>query len=662
MAKLAYINAAGQRLEIDLGPHQPVVLVGRLAECQIQTTDTSVSRRHSQFTWKPGDAVEIQDLNSSNGTFVNDQRITTAQLGPTDRVRCGNFQVEYIAAAAGQPPRMPGPPMAGDPTRFGPGASGMGGPGGGPGGGQGSTPYLDDPSLAMTPEAVNQAYAHIETHDQQRGGLPPAASYPPPPGPSAGPSYSGGGGELDRALRRADALAREVDELRYESQRLRSSGGGGSHEDREAHRRLEAENRRLREENERLYEERKEMDRAKAQMDALSDRNVELKEQFAALQEQQAELRDKLREAREDLDNALFKRDELSTDVERLEGDKTELFDQLTKLKIEYNHLERASETTRKDHGLLEFEYKRLDETNQELERELRSALEGENEQSDSLNRLQTIVDEKENLVADLKEQIEELKVELRESENQDSTWMVEVEQLKKENEELLGENEELLEKIDELREVISAQRATTSTESEGLQEELVNLKEENRRLHSRLTSYVSEDAYKKIEDDNDDLRIKVKKLEGELDAAKGSSPSGAEELLTQIRELTSENHRLEAELRKKSITEDTSPGTVKAVNPGKAGEVFKDVNSMVSGWRANLETMQIHVGDLSDLMKLIQGLPVGDEAKDSLKAAINDADPDWACESMGETVKQILTDSKKIKGLLLELREELGA
>jgi len=666
----------------------PVVLVGRLAECQIQTVDTSVSRKHSQFTWHPGDSVDVQDLGSSNGTFVNDQKVGSAALNNFDKVRCGNFQVEFHSQPAthAEPPggRMSGPPGAGDPTQYGPVSQLPGAPSPSPhagpsGGGSGWKPYLDDPSMAIPPESVEGAYSHIETVDHNQGGYPgpgggggpspysgPSGGQQPPP-PQHSPSYrepppayggggAGGGSELERAVRRADALGREVDELRYENQRMRSSAGGSA-ADQEAIRRLEAETRRLREENERLYEERKESDRMKAQMDALSDRNVELKDQFSSLQEQQGELRDKLRDAREDLDNALFKRDELSSDTERLENDKAELFDQLTKLKIEYNHMERAHEQTQKDYGLLEYEYKRLDETNQELERELRNVLEGENEQSDALTRLQAIVDEKEAIVSNLKEKVEGLKEDLRETEGADSTWMVEVEKLKQENEELVIENEELLEKIDDLREVISAQKATSSTASEGLQDDLANLKEENERLLSRIKDYVPEDSYNKIQTENDELRIRISKLQGELESSQASTPSGTEELLSQIRELTSENHKLEIKLKAASSTTDTNPGGMRAVSPDKAMGVFTDVNSMVSAWRANLETMQIHVGDLGDLFKSIGEM---DGVTDEIGDAIKDADPDWACESMGDTVKQILGDSKKIKNLLLELRKSL--
>ena len=95
-----------------------------------------------------------------------------------------------------------------------------------------------------------------------------------------------------------------------------------------------------------------------------------------------------------------------------------------------------------------------------------------------------------------------------------------------------------------------------------------------------------------------------------------------------------------------------------------RAKQVFVDVNSVVSGWRANLETMQIHVGDLAKLFRTIASFEfegLNEEHRGRLKSLLNEADPDWACESIGETVKQILGDSKQMKTMLLELRDQLG-
>ena len=51
-----------------------------------------VSRLHCRLT--AGDeAVEVVDLSSTNGTFVNDKRIEKARLGAGDRLRVGRVEL-----------------------------------------------------------------------------------------------------------------------------------------------------------------------------------------------------------------------------------------------------------------------------------------------------------------------------------------------------------------------------------------------------------------------------------------------------------------------------------------------------------------------------------------------------------------------------------------
>jgi pSer/pThr/pTyr-binding forkhead associated (FHA) protein len=81
---------SGQRFPItspiDLGRDCPAIPL---------SFDTMVSRRHVSLTPGAG-GVMVSDLGSTNGTFVNDQRVTTATLRPGDILRVGstNFRVE----------------------------------------------------------------------------------------------------------------------------------------------------------------------------------------------------------------------------------------------------------------------------------------------------------------------------------------------------------------------------------------------------------------------------------------------------------------------------------------------------------------------------------------------------------------------------------------
>lgn len=81
---------AGQRFPVfallEMGRESPAVPLG---------FDKLASRRHASFGPAVG-GLQVQDLGSTNGTFVNGQRVTTAVAGPGDVVRVGStsFRVE----------------------------------------------------------------------------------------------------------------------------------------------------------------------------------------------------------------------------------------------------------------------------------------------------------------------------------------------------------------------------------------------------------------------------------------------------------------------------------------------------------------------------------------------------------------------------------------
>jgi pSer/pThr/pTyr-binding forkhead associated (FHA) protein len=76
--------------------------VGRDQENQIVLEDPSVSRRHAQLRVSvAGDKVTVLDLRSSNGTFVNGDRIKRAEASVGDVIRFGDlgFKLENPGAA-----------------------------------------------------------------------------------------------------------------------------------------------------------------------------------------------------------------------------------------------------------------------------------------------------------------------------------------------------------------------------------------------------------------------------------------------------------------------------------------------------------------------------------------------------------------------------------
>ena len=79
---------------------QPTVLIGRGKDCAVVLQDVSVSRIHAKITQDDAGRVVVEDLRSSNGTYVNDRRVDLQELGHGDRIRFGtvafSFQVEGL--------------------------------------------------------------------------------------------------------------------------------------------------------------------------------------------------------------------------------------------------------------------------------------------------------------------------------------------------------------------------------------------------------------------------------------------------------------------------------------------------------------------------------------------------------------------------------------
>ena len=68
--------------------------VGRAPECEIRVDDTYASQEHARIFGK-GDKWYVEDLGSTNGTFVNDQKLAApAQIEPGDRIRVGTTVLE----------------------------------------------------------------------------------------------------------------------------------------------------------------------------------------------------------------------------------------------------------------------------------------------------------------------------------------------------------------------------------------------------------------------------------------------------------------------------------------------------------------------------------------------------------------------------------------
>jgi pSer/pThr/pTyr-binding forkhead associated (FHA) protein len=79
--------------------------IGRSTVADFRVDVPMISRVHCRLTATPEGALEVEDLSSTNGTFVNDERVERSPLSPGDRVRVGRLEmfVEHEEIVPPQP-------------------------------------------------------------------------------------------------------------------------------------------------------------------------------------------------------------------------------------------------------------------------------------------------------------------------------------------------------------------------------------------------------------------------------------------------------------------------------------------------------------------------------------------------------------------------------
>jgi pSer/pThr/pTyr-binding forkhead associated (FHA) protein len=91
MAKLLIHETTGIR-EFELVDEE--VRIGRELDNTLRLPDPSVSRHHAVLKRTPG-GYAIQDKNSSNGVYVNDEKVEDAELSDGDNITLGQLQLTF---------------------------------------------------------------------------------------------------------------------------------------------------------------------------------------------------------------------------------------------------------------------------------------------------------------------------------------------------------------------------------------------------------------------------------------------------------------------------------------------------------------------------------------------------------------------------------------
>src|SRR5256885_1364675 len=95
---LVMFRADGERKSFSIT--RDVTVIGRREDCDFRIPLGDISRKHCRII-KEENVLKIEDLGSSNGTYINGKRIHEAELSPGDTIQIG--PVVFVVQLNGEP-------------------------------------------------------------------------------------------------------------------------------------------------------------------------------------------------------------------------------------------------------------------------------------------------------------------------------------------------------------------------------------------------------------------------------------------------------------------------------------------------------------------------------------------------------------------------------
>src|SRR5207249_6800330 len=104
MAKLVLLSAGmtGRTHELKVDK----TTIGRVEDNTFQIAEPSVSSHHCEILLRGADVV-VKDLNSTNGTFINGEKVTESVLKPGQILRLGQIELRLETDAPGTADKKP---------------------------------------------------------------------------------------------------------------------------------------------------------------------------------------------------------------------------------------------------------------------------------------------------------------------------------------------------------------------------------------------------------------------------------------------------------------------------------------------------------------------------------------------------------------------------
>jgi len=120
----AFCGSCGRRIERTRSAEEIVVTIGRATDNNLVLSESSVSSHHAVLKMYP-DRIVLEDLNSTNGTYVNGRKVMIASVSRSDQISFGKTallswsEVDRAMGRQGsQPEEQKSPPYTPPPVAY----------------------------------------------------------------------------------------------------------------------------------------------------------------------------------------------------------------------------------------------------------------------------------------------------------------------------------------------------------------------------------------------------------------------------------------------------------------------------------------------------------------------------------------------------------------